>query len=145
MSTSRETIRDALVTLLAAKLVGTDLPVKTVTGSKVDDLAGLTPLVAVLSGGTRRQRLTFMGTIPTFYLEVQVWVRQATTGWTNAQAEDALDRIESLIADVLAENVNEDNWTILEYDGRSTVVELMVAGIPFYMERIPVIVSTSKE
>jgi hypothetical protein len=131
--------------LLAAQLVGAGLPVKTVTGSKVDDLAGLTPLVAVLSGGTTRERMTFVGTKPTFYLELQVWVLQATTGWTNAQAEDALDQIESLIADVFADNVNTGNWTTLGYEDRSTVVELMVAGTPFYMERIPVVVSTSKE
>lgn len=143
-STSREVVRDALVTLLAAEMVGAGLPVKTVVGSKVGDLAGLTPLVAVLSGGTTRERITFLGAMPRFFLEVQVWVIQEATGWTTAEAEDALDRIESLIAGVFADNVNTGNWTTLEYDGRSTVMELSVAGLPYYMERIPVVVSTSK-
>jgi len=144
VTTSRETVRDALVTLLTTALVGTGLPVKTVSGSKVSTLAGVTPLVAVLSAGTTRKRTTFQGTIPTFFLEIQVWVRQATTGWTNAQAEDALDEIESLIAGVFADNVATTNWSLLEYSDRSIVLELTVAGIAYYMERISVTVSTTK-
>lgn len=144
MTTSRETIRDALVTLLTTALVGTGLPVKTVSGSKVDTLAGVTPLVAVLSAGTHRKRITYQGTIPTFYLEIQVWVRQATTGWTNAQAEDALDEIEALIASVFADEVATANWSLLEYSDRSTVLELTVAGLAYYMECIPVTVNTTK-
>jgi len=124
-------------------LVGTGLPVKTVAGSKVDTLAGVTPLVAVLSAGTIRKRTTFQGTIPTFFLEIQIWVRQATTGWTNAQAEDALDEIEALIAGVFADNVATANWSLLESD-RTIVLELTVAGIAYYMERISVTVSTTK-
>lgn len=145
MSTSRETVRDALVTLLTAALVGTGLPAKTVTGSKVTTLKGLTPLVAVLSAGTLRERLTFQGDIPTFYLEVQVWVRQACTGWTNAQAEDALDEIEALIAGVYQDNRGTAYWEVLEYNGPSSVVEMSIGGAAFYVERIPTIGKLVKE
>jgi len=144
VTTSRETIRDALVTLLTTALVGAGLPVKTVAGSKVGTLAGVTPLVVILSAGTNRERVTFQGTIPTFFLEIQVWVRQATTGWTNANAEDALDEIEALIAGVFADEVATANWSLLEYSDRTTVLELTVAGIAYYMERLPVTVSTTK-
>jgi len=137
MSTSREAARDALVALLKTALKGAGLPVKTVTGSKVDDLSGLTPLVSVLSAGTLRQRLTFQGDIPVFSLEVQIWVRQECTGWTNAQAEDALDRIESLIAGTYESNRGTANWEALEYSGPTTVHEISVAGTAYYMERIP--------
>lgn len=145
MSTSRKAARDALVTLLTAALVdpGT-LPVQTVTGSKVTSLEGLTPLVSVLSAGTLRERLTFQGDIPTFSLEVQVWVRQACTGWTNAQAEDALDEIEALIAGVYESNRGTANWEVLEYTGPSRVVEMAVAGNGYYVERIPSAVKLSK-
>ena len=51
MTTSRATIRDALVVLFNAALVGAGLPVKTVSGSKVDTLAGVTPLVATKLAG----------------------------------------------------------------------------------------------
>jgi len=141
VATSRETVRDALVTLLDAALSGT---VKTVTGSKVGDMAGKTPLVAVLSSGVSRERMTFLGTIPTFYLEIQTWVRQATTDWTNAQAEDALDTIESLIAGVIEDNVETDDWTSLEYAGQSVVMDLIGGGISYYMERIPLRVNMAK-
>lgn len=133
MSTSREAVRDALVTLLAAALTGT---VKTVTGSKVTTLSGLTPLVSVLSAGTERERMTFMGDRPTFYLDVQVWVLQETSGWTNEQAEDAIDSIEALIAGVVESNRNTATWEVLEYDSPSVVGEMEVAGTPYYMERI---------
>lgn len=143
MSTSRETARDALVVDLTTALVGTGLPVKTVKGSKVTDLEGLTPLVSVLSAGTKRVRGTFTGDVPTFYLEIQVWVRQACTGWTNAQAEDALDEIEALIAAVY-ESRGQANWEALEYNGPSRVVEMAVAGNEYYVERIPTIAKLAK-
>jgi len=137
MSTSRETARDALVTLLTAALVGVGLPVKTVTGSKVESLSGLTPLVSVLSAGSFRERVTFLGDMAAFSFEIQTWVLQSVAGWTNAQAEDALDRIESLIAEVYESARGTANWEVVEYAGPTTILEIAVAGIPYYMERIP--------
>lgn len=137
MSTSRESTRDALVALLTTTLVGAGLPVKTVTGAKVTDLSGLTPLVAVLSAGTLRRARPINH--PTFHLEVQVWVRQECTGWTNAQAEDALDEIEALISSVFEDNRATGNWAILEYRGASEIKEFPVAGIAYYTESIPVL------
>ena len=144
MSTSRETVRDKLVTLFTAALIGTGLPCKTVTGSKVKKLEGLTPLVSVLSDGTLRERETFMGDIPTFFLEVQVWVLQEATGWTNAQAEDALDTIEGLIAGVYEDNRRVDEFEILQHDDRTRVIEVTVSGVPYYLERIPTVAKLSK-
>lgn len=140
MSTSRETARDALVVLLNTKLVGVGLPVKTVTGSKVTDLSGLTPLVAVLSAGTLRERVTFMGDMPTFSLSVQTWVRQECTGWTNAQAEDALDTIEALIAEVYQDNRGIATWETLESSAPSFIKEVSSAGLVYYVEFLPTIV-----
>ena len=145
MSTSRKAARGALKTLLTAALVGVGLPVKTVVDSKVTDLSGLTPLVSVLSGGTLRDPLTFQGDHPTFGLEVQVWVLQEeSTGWTAAEAEDALDDIEALIAGVYESNRGTANWEILEYDGPSSIREMAVAGIPYFVERIPTTVRVAK-
>ena len=144
MSTSRQTVREKLTSLLSTALVGVGLPCKTVTDSKVEELTGLTPLVAVLSAGTLRERLTFMGDVPTFTLEVQVWVRQETTGWTNAQAEDALDRIESLIAGVYEDNRGITEFELLEYASPTTVIELSVSGVSYYMERIPTLVKLGR-
>jgi len=138
MATGRETVRDALVTLLGTALVGAGLPVKTVSGSKQTSLEGLTPLVVVLGRGSTRERLTFQGDRAIFSFSVQVWVIQSTTGWTYADAEDALDRIEALIAGVCELNNATANWEILQYDGPTTVNEMAVAGVPYYVESINV-------
>jgi len=73
-----------------------------------------------------------------FYMAIHVWVQQATTGWTNAQAEDALDTIESLVAGVIENNRQTDNWMIIEYDGRTTVLDIEVEGGRYYNEIIPI-------
>lgn len=144
MTTSRETIRDALVTLLESTLVGDGLPVKTVVGSKVSVLSGLTPLVSVLSAGTGRKRLR--KGFPSFYLYILVWVEQAYPGWTNAQALDHLDTIEALISGAFTVNVGGANpWSLVEYSDRSTVIEVKDdGGVVYYVEEIPIVVSTTK-
>lgn len=143
-NTSRKVIRDALKTLFEAKLVGAGLPVKTVVDSAQKTLEGKTPLVSVLSGGTGRERITFMGTKPTFMLSVQIWVLQEGTGWTLTQAEDALDDIEALISEVYADNTETANWSIVEYDGNSVVDEVTSDGKVYYVENIPTKVQTTK-
>lgn len=143
-NTSRKVVRDALKTLLTAKLVGVGLPVKTVVDSKQKVLEGKTPLVAILSGGTNRKRITFMGTKPTFMLSTQIWVLQEGTGWTLAQAEDALDDIEALISEVFADNAGAANWSIIEYSGNSIVEEVEADGKLYYVETIPTRVQTTK-
>lgn len=142
MATSREAARDALKILLEAALVGAGLPVKTVTASKVKSLKGLTPLVTVLSGGTLREP----GPInhPLFHLEIQVFVLQQGTGWSLAEAEDALDTIESLIAGVYEDNRGTVVWSLLEYEGPTTVIEATSDGDLYYLETIPTLVMTTK-
>lgn len=140
MATSRQTIRDALETLLTATLVGEGLPVKTVTGSKVDSLAGNTPLVGILSGPAARGPLAFTGNQVAFDLEIQVLVRQSVEGsWTPAQAGDALDEIEALIAGAFETNRRLTGvWDTIHFAEPTTVLEVVVASIPYYWERIPV-------
>ena len=142
MATNRETARDGVVTLLTAGLVGTGLPVKTVTGSKVTSLEGLTPLVFVRSTGTMRNQMPIAH--PTFGLEVQVWVRQACTGWTSAQAADALDEIESLIAAIYEANRGTATWATLEYSAPSSVDEMDVGGTLYYREVNPTLIGLVK-
>lgn len=145
MSTSREVARDEVVTLLTAALVGEGLPVKTVTGSKVEKLAGLAPLVGVMSAGSSRPALTYQGNLAIFDFSVQVYVLQSGTGWTRAQAIDALDTIESLIAETCARNQGGDVWEIIEYSGDTKVTEVSAKGVPYYAEGIPIRVKLAKE
>lgn len=138
MATSRQTARDALKTLLEAALVGDGLPCKTVTASKAETLEGLTPLVVILSRGSSRERLTYQGDRATFRLLVQVWLLQESgANWTQADAEDALDTIESIIADTYESNQQTTNWELLRYSDETRVFEATVAGVPYYVESIP--------
>lgn len=138
MATNRETARDALVSLLTAKLVGDGLPVKTVQGSKLRTLEGNWPAVVVLSAGSERIPLTFQGDQTKFYFRVQSVVQQSSGDtWDNADAEDAIDEIEKLIAEVYEDNDATANWELLRISGRTTVTEVAVAGVPCYLENIP--------
>lgn len=137
MASNREVSRDALAALLETALVGTGLPVKTVSASKQTSLEGITPLVTVLSAGTERVPLTFQGDQTNFLLTVQVWVLQSGESWTLAQSEDALDDIESRIAAVYEASRGTSDWDVLERTGPSSVVEVAVAGVPYYLENIP--------
>jgi len=138
MATSRQVAREKLVTLLPTALVGDGKPVKIVSGSKQASLEGITPLVQVLGQGSNRDPLTFAGDRGTFSFVVRVWVLQSTENWTYAQAENALDSIEALIAGVCEDNDRTDDWELLQYNGPSAVIEVAVAGVPYYLERIPV-------
>lgn len=140
MASGREASRDALTALLATALVGAGLPCKTVSGSKVTSLEAVTPLVVVLSKGATRERLTFQGDRGVFSFSIQIWVLQSGTAWTYANAEDALDAIEALIAGVYQDNDRTANWEILKYDGPTSVMEVAVAGVPYYVEIIPTLV-----
>jgi len=138
MATSRETARDALTTLLDAGLTTK----QEVVGHKLADPAGKSPIVAVLSAGTLRQRLTFQGTRPTFYLTIQVLVlAEDQAGYTEADAEDTLDTVESEIAAVLEDNWRTSSWESLEQTGPSEVIDVSIGGVAYYLEEIPVAMS----
>jgi hypothetical protein len=142
MATSRETARDALTTLLTAGLSGT---AQEVVGHRVSDPAGKTPVVAVLSGGTHRERLTFQGTRPTFYLTIQVLVlAEDATGYTEADAEDKLDALEAAIAGVLESNWRTTDWEALEQTDPSEVLDVAIGGHAYFLEVIPVAVRLAK-
>lgn len=144
MASNRSTTRDQVVSLLEAALVGTGLPVKTVSGSKQNTLEGNTPLVIVHSAGSGRDSATFQGNVASFHFLLQVWVLQTATDWTAAQAIDAVDEIESLIAGTAESNRNTDNWGLIKYDGITSVTEIEVAGVPYYVEEIPIVVNLTR-
>lgn len=144
MASNRETTRDALVALLETALVGTGLPAKTVSGSFEASLEGITPLVMVLGTGTIRTPSVGMGRATSFLYEVSVWVLQSDIGWTVAQAEDALDEIESIIAGVYEDNVNTSDWELIEYASPTSAITVNVAGVPYYMETISTRVDLAK-
>jgi len=141
MATSRETARDALTTLLSSGLSGT---VQSVVGHRISDPAGQTPVVGVLSAGSVRERFTFQGTVPTFYLSIQILVlAEDATGYTEADAEDKLDTVEAAIAGILESNWSTSNWSALQ-PGRSDVFDVSIGGHAYLLEVIPVAMKLAK-
>ena len=95
---NRETVRDALTTLLSTALTGVGNPVQSVYGYHISEFGGdgfESPVVLVLSNGSRRERRG-LGTqvYRTFFqLSVLVFVSDAIAAesWTDANVEDRLD------------------------------------------------------
>lgn len=143
-ATNRETGRDALAGLLSTALVGTGLPAQAVYGYQKSDFEGQSPVVVVLSAGTRRQRFG-VGTQKYrswFAYEVLVFVADAdeAVSWTDADVEDRLDLIEKEIADVVADNRSTTNWDDLKHDeGFGQILPAVVGGKPYKMEIIRLI------
>lgn len=138
MATSRKVARDALVTLLKAALVGEGLPAKNVEGSKQASLEGITPLVEVLGRSSDRKPLTTAGAYVVFGYVIRVWVLQSLGDWTPADAEDALDAIEAIIAGICTESDRTSKWEFVEYAGPTAIVEVAIDGIPYLLESISI-------
>lgn len=144
MAANRETARDVLQTLLAADLVGTGKPAKQVVGHKVgkSDLDAGSPLVAVLSAGTAPTRKTYQGSFATFKFEIHTLVLSVDTNWTEAQAEDRLDLIESTIrgtVDAYNNGVKSNGMRAVAL-GESSVDEVSIGGKTYLLEITPCVV-----
>ena len=135
----RETVRDALVVLLTAGMVGANRA-KTCVGYKLEDIVGYEPVVSVESAGTDRSRLTFGVDLPTFDFKVVIYTPMATTGWTNAQAMDMVDLLESLLADVIEANKCTTDWSFIEYTDTSEIEEITerTGGARYYQETVSI-------
>lgn len=146
MSTSRQISRDKLAELLDTDLVsGSPQLAFDVINHKItdQDLEKGDPLVAVLSAGTQRIRLTQRGDRPDFYLDVQVWVRASSAARTVAEVEDILDEIEARIAQVFQDNRtgpgDPKEWDVLEYANPSAIGDIKTEkGVVYSGEFIPV-------
>lgn len=138
-SSTRETARDALTTLLQAALVGAGLPAQSVYGYQIGDFEGASPVVTVSSGPNRRE-LQRMGpcwtTTTTLHVHVFVLYSDGDT-WGEDDAEDALDDIEALIADVVLANRSTANWDKLSYAEATQPGGVVIGGLEYRMEYIP--------
>lgn len=138
MAANREAVRDAFATLLQTALVGTGKPVQEVVNYRKGDLEGKSPVVQVSSYASNRSQMTARGGRTTVYLLVAIFVLYALEDgtWTEAQAEDALDQIESLIAEVVRSNQATANWGALDYESRSERVDAAIGGQEYIVEAV---------
>jgi hypothetical protein len=94
--------------------------------------------VAVTSGPIVREPNGFGCTKAMLQLYVYVFVAYAVpgSGWTEAHAEDALDAIEDLIADVVAANQRTVAWTAIAYSGPTQPDAAVIGGVEYRRELI---------
>lgn len=136
-SVSRKTARDALTGLLQTALVGTGKPAQAVYGYQVGDFGGQSPVVVVASGPVLRERKGFGACWhTTATLLVFVFVAYAAAGWTEANAEDALDSIEAAVADVVLANSSTATWNGLTYEQATEPGSMTIGGVEYRSEVI---------
>lgn len=134
ISTSRKDVRQHFAGLLSTALSGT---AQAVYAYRKGDFAGSTPVVTVSSLGSIRNPLTFQGMIPSFRLQVDVFVlyNDPASGWTEQNAEDKLDDIEEAITAVVAANqVVSSKWEGIDFAGWSDRVDISIGGVEYIRE-----------
>lgn len=139
---NRETGRDALVTLLSTALVGTGKPAQAVYGYLKGDFGTESPVVVVTSSGSSPdQRAVTSRQENEFYFTIYTFTAYAIAGttWGEDDTEDRVDLLEKTIRETLAGNRSTANWAFIEYDGRSTVDTVLISGVEYKREAIPIV------
>lgn len=137
---SRKEARQQLAALLQADLVGAGKPAQAVYDYQVGDFQGQSPVVVVSSGGTLRERLSFLGTKPMHVMNIHVFVLYAAEdgSWTEADAENALDDIEQKISATCSANQRTAWWEAITPTGQSATSSVMIGGKEYRTELITV-------
>lgn len=142
MTASREPARKAFAALLSTALVGAGLPAQAVYDHLVSDFAGASPVVVVTSGPIQR-RIESFGNCYHIRLTLLVYVfvlyADGSGTWDAADAEDAADTIEALIAETVITHQHSDEWDNAAYDDtptEPTVVE--IGGLGYRRELLKV-------
>jgi len=136
-SISRQTAREGLAGLLSTALVGAGKPAEAVYAYQVGDFAGQSPVVVVSSGPMNRLRDTLGDCYRSvFELRIDVFVVYAGEGWTEQDAENAIDTIEALIADVLLANTRYTAWDRIAYADATQTDGVEIGGVEYRRELI---------
>lgn len=140
MSPTRAETREALGAGLRANVPSAQV----VYTSQVSSFGGQSPVLVLTSAGSARNRQTLagQGAEYRFNLHVLVLYSDAASGWTEADAENALDAIEAEVATFVAANARGGaNWSGLAYadptDARDPAV---IDGSEYRHEVIPLVV-----
>lgn len=142
MTIARSTVRKAFAALLNTALVGNGKPAQTVYDHLVSDFAGASPVVVVSSGPVQRLIETFGNCDrAVILLNVFVFVLYADGAgtWNEADAEDAVDAIEAIIAEVVINNQHGANWNSAAYvDEPTDMTGVVIGGDEYRRELIQI-------
>lgn len=141
MTTNRKALRQALRTLLAAEVTSA----QAVYGYQKARLAGQTPIVAITSASSERERFTMAGSTLAAVFDVHTFVLHSNgatgaTTWTEEDAENMLDDLEQQIAQACDRNpVKANGWARLAYKGATDARDLVkIEGVDYLHETITV-------
>lgn len=139
---SRSAIRKDFASLLRAALVGVGLPAQAVYEFQIGDFAGASPVVVVSSGPIRRLIENFGNCDhAVILLNVYVFVLYADrpSDWDEADAEDAIDAIEKIVAETVSDNQHGANWNSAAYtDAPTSLMNVVIGGQEYRRELIQV-------
>lgn len=142
MTVARSTVRKAFAALLQTALVGSGKPAQAVYDYQVGDFAGASPVVVVSSGPIQRLIQNFGNcdhAVIVLNVHVFVLYADAASGWDEADAEDAVDSIEALIADTVINNQRNANWQSCAYaEGPTDLAGVVIGGQEYRRELIQV-------
>ncbi len=139
MTTNRKTLRQALRVLLAAEVTSA----QAVYAYQKARLAGQSPVVAITSASSERERFTMQGSRLTAAFDVHTFVLHSdgsAATWTEENAENMLDDLEQQIAAACDRNpVKVNGWARLVYSGATDARDLVkIEGVDYLHEVITI-------
>ena len=140
---SRATVRKAVAALFTP-LVQSGL-VQVVYDYQVGDLQGQSPVIVVVSGPAKHEKITERsGTETHHVINVHLLVLYATEdgAWTEEMSEDKIDAVEKAVADVLIDNAFTEPWVELTMGDFSEVTAMLVGNVTYRHEAVSTDVHT---
>lgn len=139
---SRETVRKELAGLFESLTPAA----QAVYDYQAAEFEGKSPVVMITSAGTTRMNLTTQGMKARIFFGVHIFVLHADpdSGWTEADAEDALDQVEYEVSLILEAHQRTSYWESIEWEGSSIIDKITVSGDPYLYEVIPIAVEVFK-
>lgn len=143
----REGVREAIATLFETNLTGAGKPVQVVKSHYVGTFDSA-PAIVIMSAGSERIRKTIgIGSTIThvnrlrFDILTFVPSANADLGWTDQNAEDALDEIDELMAEAVEDNASTDDWHHLAFEpGFSTISPVPKLGGNAYLMELKTLI-----
>jgi hypothetical protein len=137
---SRETVRDEIVTAVAAAVAGTGKPFSSVYGYQKGDLGGESPVLLVLSGSIQRQ-IDGVGTkryynFITLELQILVYDGDENQPLTEQEREDKIDACEAALANYFKDHQSGTSYLALAYTPEPTQITEVtyLDGNPYRLE-----------
>lgn len=145
--TSRELVRDALVTIFKASAKGAN-QFKEIYGyaPSANEILASSPLLVIRGTGTL-QEMNMQETNPTRYrLVLSVMVRSyddsVTPALDSAWAEDKIDDLDRLVRQIIRNNTQNAAWNTMDFDEEFSQKDDVIVGkgVPYIIESRSVII-----